>query len=333
MGNPVKAIYNNGVITGLAELTSDEIAALFTTVTASGYVDKTITEVSHTVTVSDLGKRLNMDNLIHNEVVLPLDTGTFLTGASIEIFQQGIGITYITAGSGVTIQSPNNWKRLQGQFSTVRATYYGNNVWRLSGQLTLGSYYSRVLDLHSELITSVGISPTSAGSGVPVIITQDLDAGIIVCTMPSSYGAGFIIRKLGTLKATTGPIGFEYTGYTTGNGANKGFGIGFSEGVLATGNTGYSMGLDASENTLKASAGYYAVPSSYSTTRFDYHYAEHNVPFTIRLERSVSGIMTLTFNGVVSRQGASYPTTAELYPCIYAFNSQVVITNIRVIAG
>ena len=93
---------------------------------------------SYTLTLSDAGKVLPVNNASANAVNVPPNSSVaFPVGTVITLIQTGAGQTTITPGSGVTIQSENSKLKLKAQYATAGLLKTGTDTWVAFGNLVV----------------------------------------------------------------------------------------------------------------------------------------------------------------------------------------------------
>lgn len=91
---------------------------------------------SYTLVLADAGKAVAMNVATANTLTVPPNSSVaFPIGTVLEVFQLGAGLTTVTAGAGVTIDSPGGVLALGGQYATASLRKRGTNEWVLAGDL------------------------------------------------------------------------------------------------------------------------------------------------------------------------------------------------------
>jgi len=92
---------------------------------------------NYTLAQKDAGRSVVMNMSVPNTVTIPNFTDVpFSIGETINIIQQGIGQTEIVAASGVTLNSRNDNKKLNAQYSAATVVNVAQNNWILIGDIT-----------------------------------------------------------------------------------------------------------------------------------------------------------------------------------------------------
>lgn len=93
---------------------------------------------NYTLQQSDAGKTIVMNMSVDNTVTIPaFSTTSFAIGETINIIQQGAGNTEVIGeDASVIINSKDNNKRLDGQYSAASIVNVAQNSWILTGDLT-----------------------------------------------------------------------------------------------------------------------------------------------------------------------------------------------------
>lgn len=89
---------------------------------------------AYTLTASDAGSIVEMDNASANTLTIP--PGVLAVGTRVDVVQVGVGVTTITAGSGVTLRSNGAVYNTSGQWAVVSLYQRATNEWVLAGALT-----------------------------------------------------------------------------------------------------------------------------------------------------------------------------------------------------
>lgn len=99
-------------------------------------VEQTTKTASHTLTLTDSGKVVEMNvATVNNLTIPPNGSVAFPIGTIIEIAQLGAGQTTIVPGSGVTIRSPGGKLKIAGQYSSASLRKRATNEWVLNGDI------------------------------------------------------------------------------------------------------------------------------------------------------------------------------------------------------
>lgn len=105
----------------------------FATVTISTNAQ---TGTSYTLSASDSGKIIEMNNDSANFVTIPLNsTVPFPIGTKIDIVQTGAGATSASFVSGVTLNSDTNKRTINAQWAAVSLVKRDTDTWLLIGAL------------------------------------------------------------------------------------------------------------------------------------------------------------------------------------------------------
>ena len=97
------------------------------------------TGTSYTLVLTDAFKLVTMSNASANTLTVPPNTDVaFPVGIRIDIGQDGAGQTTVTAGSGVTIRTPETLK-LRKQWAKATLIKRGTNTWDIEGNLEAAS--------------------------------------------------------------------------------------------------------------------------------------------------------------------------------------------------
>ena len=109
-------------------------------VSVSDSTQRTIANISgtsYTPVISDAGKALTFSSSSNITLTISSDSTTnYNIGQTLLIIQKGSGVVTVSNGSGVTINSKNNYKKTAGQFSEARLLKTASNEWLLSGDLS-----------------------------------------------------------------------------------------------------------------------------------------------------------------------------------------------------
>jgi hypothetical protein len=93
---------------------------------------------SYTLTLPDNGKLIKVNSTSNLEITIPAQaSAAFPIGSRLEVMRYGTGEVSIVAasGSGVTIRSKNNNKKISVQYSGAMLTKIGSDEWHLIGDL------------------------------------------------------------------------------------------------------------------------------------------------------------------------------------------------------
>lgn len=105
----------------------------FATVTISTNAQ---TETSYTLSASDSGKIIEMNNAAANLVIIPLNsTVPFPIGTQIEIVQTGAGSTSASIVSGVTLNSEAGKRTINAQWQGASLIKRGTDAWIMMGAI------------------------------------------------------------------------------------------------------------------------------------------------------------------------------------------------------
>ena len=92
---------------------------------------------SYTLSLSDAGKLVSMNNGSGNTLVIPLNSSVaFPIGTQILVKQKGAGQTIFLPTGGVLIESYLNKTQSLGQYSLFTLIKTGTDTWSLGGNLT-----------------------------------------------------------------------------------------------------------------------------------------------------------------------------------------------------
>jgi hypothetical protein len=90
---------------------------------------------SYTLTLADAGNIVEMDVGSANTLTIPPDSAvTWPAVTIIEVSQTGTGVTTITPGAGVTVNSTGG--NVMAQWVTISLRYRGSSTWLLTGATT-----------------------------------------------------------------------------------------------------------------------------------------------------------------------------------------------------
>jgi hypothetical protein len=93
---------------------------------------------SYTLALPDNGKLIKVNSTSDLEITIPAQaSAAFPIGSRLEVMRYGTGEVSIAAasGSGVTIRSKNNNKKISVQYSGAMLTKIGSDEWHLIGDL------------------------------------------------------------------------------------------------------------------------------------------------------------------------------------------------------
>jgi len=94
------------------------------------------TGTSYTLALTDAGRLIEMNNASANTLTIPPDSSVaFPVGTKIDIIQTGSGETSIAPGSGVTLNSDGNKRKINIQWAAASLIKRGTNTWVLIGAL------------------------------------------------------------------------------------------------------------------------------------------------------------------------------------------------------
>jgi hypothetical protein len=93
---------------------------------------------NYTLSLSDAGKVIIMDNLTANSIFIPLAvTADFDIGTQITVIQGGTGATTIAGlEAGVSVNAKNGWRVLNGRWAASTIIKTATNTWIAVGDLT-----------------------------------------------------------------------------------------------------------------------------------------------------------------------------------------------------
>lgn len=112
-------------------------AELDAVVSSLSAVTKNTQTASYTLTLGDAGCVVEINNGSANTLTVPPNSGVaFAIGTIIEIHQYGAGQTTLTAGVGVTINSPSSKLKLTGQYSSATLRKRATDEWQAIGDLS-----------------------------------------------------------------------------------------------------------------------------------------------------------------------------------------------------
>jgi hypothetical protein len=95
------------------------------------------TTANYTVSLSDVGKMVEMNNASANTVTVPTNANvSYVRGTKIDVVQYGAGQTTIAAASGVTLRSANSWTKINARYGVASLVKVGTDEWYLFGNLT-----------------------------------------------------------------------------------------------------------------------------------------------------------------------------------------------------
>ena len=94
------------------------------------------TGTAETLAATDAFKVVPCDNASAIALTIPhSDDASFVTGAWVEIWQDGAGAITLTPASGVTLEARDNRLTTAGENASCALRYRGSNVWRVVGDL------------------------------------------------------------------------------------------------------------------------------------------------------------------------------------------------------
>jgi len=93
------------------------------------------TSTEYTLQISDIGSFITLDNAAPITVTVP-SSSSIPVGSRFDLIQKGVGAITFVEGSGVTIRSKGNNKKINGQYVTVTIIKAEENIWYLIGDLT-----------------------------------------------------------------------------------------------------------------------------------------------------------------------------------------------------
>lgn len=93
------------------------------------------TSTDYTLQTSDIGSFITLDNASPITVTIP-NSSSIPVGSRFDLFQKGVGSVTFVEGSGVTIRSKGNNKKINGQYVTVTIIKAEETIWYLIGDLT-----------------------------------------------------------------------------------------------------------------------------------------------------------------------------------------------------
>ena len=94
------------------------------------------TGTSYTLSLSDIGKVIEMNNANANLVIIPLNaTAPFPIGTQIDIIQIGAGATSASIVSGVTLNSDTNKRTINSQWSGATLIKRSTDTWIMMGAI------------------------------------------------------------------------------------------------------------------------------------------------------------------------------------------------------
>jgi hypothetical protein len=93
---------------------------------------------SYTLVLTDAGLVVEMNVAGANTLTIPPNSSVpFPIGTVIEILQYGAGQTTIAPGSGVSVVSPDNARKLRAQYSSVSLRKRATDTWVMVGDLVV----------------------------------------------------------------------------------------------------------------------------------------------------------------------------------------------------
>lgn len=96
----------------------------------------TVTSTSYSLTLSDAGSAILMNNSSSMTLTVPADADvTYAVGTTIVVYQLGTGVVTLQGDTGVTLHSLTNLVATLGQYSEVRLLKIDADEWLLSGDL------------------------------------------------------------------------------------------------------------------------------------------------------------------------------------------------------
>jgi len=91
---------------------------------------------NYTLTQSDAGRSVVMNMSVANTVTVPNFTSVpFSVGETINVIQQGAGQTEIVPAAGVVLNSKENYRKLNAQYTAAAIVNVAQNSWILIGDL------------------------------------------------------------------------------------------------------------------------------------------------------------------------------------------------------
>lgn len=94
------------------------------------------TGTAYTLVLADAGKVIEMNNASANTLTVPPNSSVaFPVGTKIDIVQTGAGETSIAPGSGVTLNSDTNKRKINAQWAAATLIKRGTDTWALIGAL------------------------------------------------------------------------------------------------------------------------------------------------------------------------------------------------------
>lgn len=92
---------------------------------------------SYTLDLSDAGKTLNANSIADIVITIPSNSSVpFIVGQRLDVVRSGSGNVTFEPGSGVTINSKNNNKKIAARYSGATLIKVDTNTWILIGDLT-----------------------------------------------------------------------------------------------------------------------------------------------------------------------------------------------------
>ena len=95
------------------------------------------TALTTTLSLSDAGKLLKLNNGSANDLQIPLNGAVaFPIGTQILIMQYGAGQVHVTTSGGVTLRSSGGKTKLSAQYAVASLIKIGTDEWVLAGDIT-----------------------------------------------------------------------------------------------------------------------------------------------------------------------------------------------------
>lgn len=103
----------------------------------AAYYTENVQTANYTLVLGDHGLVVVMNVASANTLTVPPNSSVaFPVGSVISIYQLGAGQTTVTAGAGVTIQSPSSHVKLTGQYSSAALRKRATDTWALAGDIS-----------------------------------------------------------------------------------------------------------------------------------------------------------------------------------------------------
>ena len=358
---PIKRVVSEGGFSGFSEFeTGDSVPVSLggtgvtsvqelidmLTVPTGVPVSQVINEVtSITITKPLCAKRHTFSSSLDATVTVPLDDGSFSAGDWIE-FTRTVGAVYFLASDGVTLNSKNNYKQIDGIHGVGRLTYFGDNKWHLTGDLMAGNTYVNSLDLTGNLYYTssndfagvsgyMGVYGNGSGgtynSGINEVYKSNSK---LVISGSSTLQGSFVAIK--PVSPVNKKIGVEVVGTFLAHpngalGTSTNISIGFcAHTIFNSGAT--KAGCIVTKNGIYTDGGQYISTSISDITKGTlFSYADIAVAkqIKIRVEISEAGVMSFWVNDTKMAYTQTVSISATLRPYIAVSSGKLEISSIK----